>query len=116
LIVLPNSIAASQVSINLNDTYLPGPFSINIRLGRDADVEAARRLAVETATEHVGEKAMVGCYLTKVDDSAVTLELRLLAPDAARRDSLRSTVMAALAGRFGAAKSGSGAQESAAFS
>jgi small-conductance mechanosensitive channel len=116
LIVLPNSIAASQVTINLNDTYLPGPFSISIRLGRDADVEAARRLAVETATEHVGEKAVVGCYLTKVDDSAVTLELRLLAPDAASRDSLRSTVMAALAGRFGVAKSGSDAKETAAFS
>jgi small-conductance mechanosensitive channel len=116
LIVLPNSIAASQVTINLNDTYLPGPFSISIRLSRDANVEAARLLAVDIAKEHLGEKAVVGCYLTKVDDSAVILELRLLAPNAAQRDSLRSTVMAALAGRFGAAKSASGANETAAFS
>jgi small-conductance mechanosensitive channel len=116
LIVLPNSIAASQVTINLNATYVPGPFSISIRLTRDADVEAARRLALEVATEQVGEKAVVGCYLTKVDDPAVTLELRLLAPSAAERDALRSTVMTTLAARFGAGKTGTAADKNVAFS
>jgi small-conductance mechanosensitive channel len=116
LVVLPNSIAASQVTINLNDTYLPGPFSIGIRLSRDADVEAARQLALEVAKEQVGEKAVVGCYLTKVEDSAVNLELRMLAPDAAKRDALRSTVMATLAARFGTQKTGSATHETVAFS
>jgi small-conductance mechanosensitive channel len=116
LVVLPNSIAASQVTINLNDTYLPGAFSISIRLRRDTDVDAARRLALEVAKEQVGEKAVVGCYLTKVEDAAVTVELRMLAPNTGQRDALRSTVMATLAARFGAAKTGSGATESASFS
>src|SRR5882762_7202076 len=35
LIVLPNSIAASQVTINLSDTFAPGSFAISIRLRRD---------------------------------------------------------------------------------
>src|ERR1700724_2561477 len=42
MIVLPNAIAASQVTINLNTTYAPWPITITIRLSRDADIEAAR--------------------------------------------------------------------------
>src|SRR5271168_3446122 len=53
LIVVPNSLAASQVTINLNtDTsFSPWPLVISIRLARTADVEAARDLAVKVANE-----------------------------------------------------------------
>jgi small conductance mechanosensitive channel len=116
LIVLPNSIAASQVTLNLSDTFAPGLFSISMNLRRDADLEAARRLAVEVAKEHVGDKAVLGCYLTKVDGEAVTLDLRLSAPDAAARDTLRSTLMGALAQRFDAVTAGPTPGHTAAFS
>jgi small conductance mechanosensitive channel len=115
LIVLPNSIAASQVTINLNDTFAPGSFAISIRLRRDADLEAARRLAVEVAKDRVGEKAVMGCYLTKVDGDAVTLDLRLSAPDAAARDTLRSTLMGELTQRFDGMAAGSSTGHTAAF-
>jgi small conductance mechanosensitive channel len=115
LIVLPNSIAASQVTINLNDTFAPGSFAISIRLRRDADLEAARRLAVEVAKDRVGEKAVMGCYLTKVDGDAVTLDLRLSAPDAAGRDTLRSTLMGELTQRFDAMAAGSSTGHTTAF-
>jgi small-conductance mechanosensitive channel len=115
LIVLPNSIAASQVTINLNDTFAPGSFAISIRLRRDADLEAARQLAVEIAKDRVGEKAVLGCYLTKVDGEAVTLDLRLSAPDAAARDTLRSTLMGELTQRFDAMAAGSSTGHTAAF-
>jgi small conductance mechanosensitive channel len=115
LIVLPNSIAASQVSINLSDTFAPGSFAISIRVRRDADLEAARRLAVEVAKDRVGEKAVLGCYLTKVDGDAVTLDLRLSAPNAAARDTLRSTLMGELTQRFDAMAAGSSTGHTAAF-
>ncbi len=53
LIVVPNSVAASQVTINLNtDTsFTPWPLVITIRLARSVDVEAARELAVKVAHE-----------------------------------------------------------------
>ncbi len=60
LIVLPNSLAASQVMINLNSTFGPGPIAITIHLSRDADVEAARQLALHVAEESVGAKAVAG--------------------------------------------------------
>jgi small conductance mechanosensitive channel len=118
LIVLPNSIAASQVMINLSQTFTPWQMSITIRIARGADLEAARRLAISVATESVGEKAVSGCYLTKMEPTSAVLELRLRAPDAASRDSLRSTLLEQLARRFAQAElgAGAGAAEAASFS
>jgi hypothetical protein len=68
------------------------------------------------AKDSVGEKAVTGCYLTKVEAAAVILELRLSAPDAAGRDTLRSTLLSKLAQRFASAKIGSDGTETPAFS
>jgi small conductance mechanosensitive channel len=116
LIVLPNSVAASQVMINLSQTFTPWQMSITIRIGRSADLEAARRLAISVATESVGEKAVYGCYLTRMEPSSAVLELRLQAPDAGSRDSLRSTLLEQLARRFAQAEWGAAATEPASFS
>jgi small conductance mechanosensitive channel len=116
MIVLPNAIAASQVTINLNTTYAPWPITITIRLSRDADVEEARKLALGTAAEIAGEAAVVGCFLTKIDAAAITLELRFKAADAAARDALRSKMLTTLPRRFAEAKIGSSGTELPAFS
>ncbi len=115
MIVLPNAIAASQVTINLNTTYAPWPITITIRLSRDADVEAARQLALSVAAEIAGEPAVVGCFLTKIDAAAITLELRFKAADAAGRDALRSKMLTALPRRFAEGKVGSSGTELPAF-
>ncbi|MGH8211059.1 MAG: mechanosensitive ion channel family protein [Steroidobacteraceae bacterium] len=99
-IVVPNALAASQVSINLGATYSPWPMTIAIRINRDADLEAARKLAVTVATETVGEKAVGGCFLTKVEATTAVLELRVQAPDAASRDKLRTSLLSKLAQGF----------------
>src|SRR5215467_7867630 len=46
LVVVPNSIAASQVTINLTEPRAPAPLPIIIHVSRNADVEAARQLAL----------------------------------------------------------------------
>jgi hypothetical protein len=109
--VVPNSLAASQVTINLNTdtTFAPWPLVITIRLPRTVDVEAARDLAVKVAQEK-GDARVLGCYVTKVEAEAVSLELRLTANDAAHRDTLRSTLLVDLSRRFAEPQqSGSGA-------
>jgi len=116
LIVVPNSLAASQVTINLNTSYAPWPIAITIRLGRDADLEAAKQLALAVAAENADEKAVLGCYLTKVEATAFTLELRLVARSGADRAALHSTLLAKLAERFGAAHLGSAGPEAPTFS
>ena len=102
LIVMPNSIAASQVTLNLSTTFSAAPILVTIRLSRDTDLDAARKLALAVAAEQVGEKAVAGCYLTKVEGAAATLELRMSGPDLAGRDALRSKLLAALSKRFAA--------------
>jgi small conductance mechanosensitive channel len=99
-IVVPNALAASQVSINLSSTYSPWPLTIVIRVNRDADLDAVQKLAVTVANEIVGEKAVGGCFLTKVEAAAAVLELRVRAPNAASRDTLRAALLVRLAQRF----------------
>jgi small conductance mechanosensitive channel len=116
MIVLPNAIAASQVIINLNTTFAPWPITLTLRLSRDADIEAARQLALRVAAETAGQKAVVGCFLTKIDPAAITLELRLQAPDVAGRDGLRSKMLTALLKQFIEAKIGSSTADLPSFS
>jgi len=111
IITVPNAVAASSVTVNLGNSYSPWPLTLTLRLGRDADIEEARSLATRVAAESAGDKGVLGCYLTKVDATAITLELRLQAVDAAAREALRSKLLAALPTRFLAAKIGSSSAE-----
>jgi small-conductance mechanosensitive channel len=54
---------------------------------------------------------VVGCFLTKIDAAAITLELRFKAADAAGRDALRSKILTTLPHRFAEAKIGSSGAE-----
>jgi small conductance mechanosensitive channel len=99
-VIVPNALAASQVSINLSSTYSPWPITIVIRVSREADIDVAQKLAVTVANEIVGEKAVGGCFLTKVEAAAAVLELRVQAPDAASRDKLRAALLVKLSQRF----------------
>ncbi|HEY6454296.1 MAG TPA: mechanosensitive ion channel family protein [Steroidobacteraceae bacterium] len=106
-VVLPNSVAASQVAINLSPSTGRWPLSIAIRLNRDTDLEAACALARKAAAEVIGEAAVTGCYLTRVDATEAQLELRFQAQEAASRDSQRAAVILRLNQRF--APDGTGA-------
>jgi small conductance mechanosensitive channel len=102
-VVLPNSVAASQVALNLSPGTGRWPVSIAIRISRDADIEAASKLARSAAAEVLGEKAVGSCLLTKIDATEAQLELRFQATDAAGRDSQRAAVMLRLDKGFAAA-------------
>jgi small-conductance mechanosensitive channel len=120
-IVLPNAIAASQVTINLTQadqgtTPAALQLTVAIRIGRDTDVEAARRLALEVAAKAVGKDAVTGCFLTQMDASSATLQLRLRAPDAAGRDKLRSKLLAQLSQAFSEAHPAGSGTEAPSFS
>jgi small conductance mechanosensitive channel len=100
LVVLPNALAASQATINLSHSVAGAPVSIRIRVNRDADVGAARQLAQRIAKETVGEHAVLGCFLTRIEAESAVLELRVRTPADANREELHSRLVAALAGRF----------------
>jgi len=101
-VVLPNSMAASQVTINLSSTRSTAPLPIVIKVSRETDLEAARRLAERTAAETLDQQAVLGCFLTRIDDTGAVLELRVRGPAPGERDSLHSKLLATLAQRFAA--------------
>ncbi|HEX8783654.1 MAG TPA: mechanosensitive ion channel family protein [Steroidobacteraceae bacterium] len=103
-VVLPNSLAASQVIINLSasQAHTPAPLAITIRVSRATDIETARQTALRTAREALTESAVLGCFVTRMDATGTTLELRVRAPHAAERDTLRSKLLEQLALRFAA--------------
>lgn len=115
-VVLPNSVAASQVTINLGDSRPASPLGISIRVGRSCDLDAARELALRVARETVGEAAVLGCLLTRNEATSAMLELRVRAADAAERDALRSRLMTALAQAFAQSGLDPEGPERAAFS
>lgn len=116
LVVLPNSVAATQVVLNLSSTYAPLMTSILLRVSRDADLETVRKLAIAVATETVGEKAVRGCFLTKVEASSAELELRFEVPDAAGRESTRATLISRLVQRFAELEPNAAPAQRASFS
>src|SRR6516165_6086633 len=103
-VVLPNSIAASQVIINLSasQTHTPAPLAIVIRVGRETDTEAARQAALRAGRDVAGDSQVVGCFVTRMDAAGTALELRVGSPPAAERDALRSKLLEQLAQRFAA--------------
>jgi small conductance mechanosensitive channel len=109
-VVLPNSVAASQVALNLSPGTGRWPVSIAIRISRDADIEAASKLAIKAAAEVVGAGAVSSCLLTKVDATEAQLDLRFQASDGPSRDSQRAEVMLRLERQFAAAGQGTPAQ------
>jgi small-conductance mechanosensitive channel len=100
LVVLPNSVAASQVVLNLGGPRSPAPLAVSIRVARDTDVEAARQLALRTAGETLAGATVLGCFLTRMDENGATLELRVRVPETVDRDAARSQLLAALAGKL----------------
>jgi small-conductance mechanosensitive channel len=108
-VVLPNSVAASQTAINLSPGNGRWQQVIAIRLSRDADIEAASKLAHEAAAQVVGEAAVSSCFLTRVDATEAQLELRFQASDATSRERQRAAVILALDRKFSAAAHSSAA-------
>jgi len=103
-VVLPNSIAASQVTINLSasQAHTPAPLAIVIRVGRETDTEAARQTALRAGRDVAGDSQVVGCFVTRMDTAGTTLELRVRSPPVAERDAVRSKLLEQLAQRFAA--------------
>lgn len=114
-VVLPNSVAASQVALNLSPGTGRWPVAIAIRVSRDVDIEAASKLARSAAAEVLGEKAVSSCLLTKIDATEAQLELRFQATDSASRDSQRAAVMLRLDQRFAQARQGTPAAQRPTF-
>lgn len=102
-IVLPNSLAASQVTVNLTHFGAVTTLKIVIRVSRESDLDAARELALRIARESAGANAPVTCVLTALEAASAVLELRLTPAPPADPEALRTRLLTQLAQGFAAA-------------
>jgi small-conductance mechanosensitive channel len=82
--VIPNSLAASQTSLNLNAVRAVDRGSVItliVWLARSADVERTRVLAVAIAEAHGATQRVLGCWVTKTEPGATQLSLILRSSD-----------------------------------
>ncbi|MEJ8825099.1 mechanosensitive ion channel family protein [Variovorax humicola] len=100
LVVLPNSVAASQVTINLSANTTPFPMKVQIGIHRDADIEAACSRAIAVAADALGPQAVGACVLTRIDGTAAQLELHFRADEGKGIEATRSKLLTRLAAGF----------------
>lgn len=80
-IVVPNSVMASQVTINLS--FKDPRIMLNVPVTVQwKDVEMARRILLELAQAHPQVQEVVGCPITQLGNTGVTLTLQVWCADA----------------------------------
>ena len=102
-VVLPNSVAASQVTVNLTHFGATTPVKVVIRVARESDLDAARELTVRIAHETAGANTPVSCVLTALEAASAVFELRLTPGPQADAAALRARLITQLAKGFAAA-------------
>jgi small-conductance mechanosensitive channel len=80
-IVVPNSAMANQVTVNLTSVDPSIVVAVPIRVGYAADLEKARKILMQLAHEHPHVQEVVGCPLTVLGESSVTLTLQVWCAD-----------------------------------
>jgi small-conductance mechanosensitive channel len=73
---------ANQVTVNLTSADRRIMLALPIRIGYAADLEKARKILVQLAQQHPGVGEVVGCPLTALGESSVTLTLQAWCADA----------------------------------
>jgi len=74
-IVVPNSIMASQTTVNLTGNDPRSLCSIPFSIACNANIDQARAILLELARNHPGAKKVTGCPVTQVSPAGVVLTL-----------------------------------------
>jgi small-conductance mechanosensitive channel len=82
-IVVPNSVMATQVTVNLTSRDPRVMLILPIGVGYGSDIDRARAIVVEEARSQTDVQEIVDCPVTQLGASAVTLTLRAWCADSA---------------------------------
>lgn len=99
-VVLPNSLAASQVTLNLTAMRSAPLLSVSIRVARSTPLEKAQAAALAAAKTVVDEASVRGCYLKVIEAESALLVLTVELPPAQPVDLIRAKLLTSLAQQF----------------
>lgn len=75
-IVVPNSAMANQVTVNLTSVDPRIMVAVPVRIDYAADLNKARKILLELVQHHPHVREVVGCPLTALGESSVTLTVQ----------------------------------------
>ncbi len=111
LVVIPNSVVANQVTLNLMGNIALFPLKVQISIDRNSDINLACTRAVALATNALGKEAVGSCVLTRVDGAMAQLELRFRGNENESSATTRSKLLTSLVTSFSADTTGGQAQQ-----
>jgi len=101
-IVVPNSLMASQTSVNISRRAQRAVGIITLNLPYAADIDGAKAILLELVKAHPRILQLDGCRVSALSDSAITITLRIECTDAATADDVKSDLLESIKKRFDA--------------
>jgi len=99
-VVIPNSIMASQTTINLTRDNSRALCSISVVISLDADLDRARAILIEVAGNNPKTQKIDGCPVTNLDGSGVQLTLNVWCANSLVAGALKCDLLEAIKRRF----------------
>ena len=99
-VVVPNSLMASQTTINLTGNDPRVICSVPIGISYDSDIDKARAILLDLAGKHPKAKEVSGCPLTQLGASGLVLTLDVWCADATSAITLKCDLLEQTVKRF----------------
>jgi small-conductance mechanosensitive channel len=99
-VVVPNSLMASQTTINLTTNDPRVVCSVTVGISYDADVDKARAILLELGSKHPKATQVCGCPLTQLAATGVVLSLDVWCADAFTAIALKCDLLEQAKKRF----------------
>lgn len=103
MIVIPNSVIASQASINLSAVPPAAPFAVSLYLATGGNVARARQLFSDLAKAHPKISQVDGCHVTRVTSKGILLTLNAITADPNAVAAIKSDLLEGAQKQFDAA-------------
>jgi small-conductance mechanosensitive channel len=102
-VVVPNSLMASQTTINMTRDDARAICSVPVVISLDSDLDQARAILLEIAGRNPKAKKIDGCPVTRLDGFGVELTLSIWCEDSLVAGVLKCDLLEAIKKRFSAA-------------
>jgi small conductance mechanosensitive channel len=99
-VVIPNSIMASQTTINMTRDDPRAICSLSVVISPDSDIDRARSILIEIAGGNPKTQKIAGCPVTRLDGSGVELTLSIWCADSLTAGALKCDLLEAVKKRF----------------
>jgi small conductance mechanosensitive channel len=101
-IVVPNSIIASQTTVNLTGEDPRVLCSVPVTLRSEADIDKARAILLELARQHPKMKEVIACPVTQLGANGIVLSATAWCPSVAAAGAFKCDLLEQAGKRFAA--------------